>query len=289
LIVDKNLRFEIKVESGFKSVKLQFAGREEPGRGGGSGLDPGDNHSLACRLLGLRLGLGAEPGLVTGKVTSEDTSLVGGIEGVDEGVDAGAVSAVGDQAGAQGVQGASGVLGFELSAVLVESKVTVGRVVGVDEGVPVGIFFDLFVVVIPDNGNGLRSGPNLLLDNGGSGGLGGGVGDFGVERGGSGSGSSDMVSLKDSETILASGVFDSEYLAIFADIRILSDPVTVSVGLFTENLTVLGSESGTGSSVSGVESLFFQDFGIFGVNILAKAQTGHTGNNNHTKHVSFFV
>ena len=118
-----------------------------------------------------------------------------------------------------------------------------------------------------------------LLNDGSSGCLGLNSG-LGVERGGSGTGGPDMVSLKDPESVLASGVFDSEDLTVIADIRVLPDPVTGSIGFFTENLTIIGGKSGPGSSVSGVESLFFQDLGIFGINVLAEAQTGHTGNNN---------
>ena len=136
------LWLEVKVESSFESVQLQFAGGKEPGRGGSGGVDPGggDHLGSASGLLG-----DIEASLVSGEVSSE----VGSIEGVDERVDALTVSAVGDQACGQGLGDTGGVLGGELGAVLVESKVAVGGIVGVDEGVPVGVLFNLFIIVIP--------------------------------------------------------------------------------------------------------------------------------------------
>jgi len=249
---------------------------------------------------GLLLGLG-HPGVELGdilggggklcpsKVTGQETS-VGGVEGVDKRVDSGAIGAVRDQGLGQGGPGGGlGVLGFEISPISVEGKVTVGGVVGVDEGVPVGVLFDFFVIVVSDHrcGNGLR-----LRCGGGSarcGRCGLRCGNFGVERGGFLAGGTDVVAFNDSEAVLAGNVFDGESLAVIADVGILADSVAVSICLFTENLSVFCCKSGSGPTIAGIESLFFQDFGIFGVNCLSGACGNHASKSKKSKHVEFFV
>jgi len=84
-------------------------------------------------------------GLVSGKKTS---LLVGGVEWVDEGVDPGAVSTGRNSEVASG----SG-LGGKLGSVGVESKVTVGWVMGVDEWVKVGVNWLISVIVVDGLGN----------------------------------------------------------------------------------------------------------------------------------------
>ena len=251
---------------------------KESGRGSSGGLLNKDGTGLLLGLghPGVELGdiLGGGGKLCPSKVTGQETS-VGGVEGVDKRVDSGTIGAVRDQGLGQGGPGGGlGVLGFEISPISVEGKVTVGGVVGVDEGVPVGVLFDFFVIVVFDH----RCGDGLRLRCGGSarcGGCGLRCGNFGVERGGLLAGGTDVVAFDDSEAVLAGNVFNGEGLAVIADIGILADSVAVSIGLFTENFSVFSCESGTGSTIAGIESLFFQDFGIFGVNCLSGACGNH--------------
>ena len=247
---------------------------KEAGIRGRSG-SAGHKGSLSHGGSGL---LGNETSLVTGQMSSQKTSM-GGIEGVDKGVDTGAVSTIGDKAAGQG-SGGSGVLGFEFGAVGVEGEVPVCGVVGVDEGVPVWVGFNFFVIVVPDDGSGQGSGSGSSLSDGSGGSDGSGLGNFRVEGSGFLTGGSDVVAFDDTETILASDIFDRNDLAVIADIRVLSYAVTFGVRFFFEDCTVFGGESGTGSAVTGVESLFFKDFSIFGIDVLRQSQSGHTSKDN---------
>jgi len=167
---------------------------------------------------------------------------MGGIEGVDKGVDTGAVSTIGDKAAGQG-SGGSGVFGFEFGAVGVEGEVPVSGVMGVDEGVPVGVSLDLLIIVVPDDGSGNGSGSGSGSGSDGSG-LSDGLGtDFRVEGSGSLTGSSDVVTFDDTETVFTSDIFDSENLTVIADVTVLTYTVAFSVGFFFENFTVFGGKS----------------------------------------------
>ena len=238
--------------------------RKEAGRGRSSGAGIKGGKSLSHGGSGL---LGNETSLVTGQVSSQETSM-GGIEGVDKGIDSSTVSAVRNKAAGQRSGGSGhGVFGFELGSVGVEGKVSVGGVVGVDEGVSVGVFLDLLIIVIPDNGDN-RSGS----DGSGYGSGGPGLADLRVEGSGFLTGGSDMVTFDDSEAIFASDIFDSEHLAVIANVRILTDAVAFTVSLFFENGSIFGGKSGASTTVAGIEPLLFEDLGIFGINGLRQGQ-----------------
>ena len=146
--------------------------------------------------------------------------LVGGVEGVDEGVDSGTVSA-----GRDGVHkvllGGSG-LGGEVGSVGVESEVAVGRVVGVDEGVEVGIHGLVGVVIVDCLGGGLDNRGSNRLDrslNRGSGLL--------RDEGGrvlSVSSRGDVGTLENPEAILAGSVPHSDGVPVLANVAVLPDP-----------------------------------------------------------------
>ena len=236
---------------------------KEASRGGSGGAGIKGGKGLSHRGSGL---LGNETSLVTGQVSSQETSM-GGIEGVDKGIDSSTVSAVGNQAGGQRSGGSGGLFGFELGSVGVEGEVSVGGVMGVDEGVSVGVFLDLLIIVIPDNGDN-RSGSD------GSGYWSGGPGlaDLRVKGSGFLTGGSDMVTFNDSEAIFASDIFDSEHLAVITNVRILTDAVAFTVSLFFENGSIFGGKSGASTTVAGIEPLLFEDLGIFGINGLRQGQ-----------------
>ena len=245
-------------------------------------------------LLGSGNGLGS--GAESGLVTSQETGLVvGSVKGIDERINSGTVSAVGDKVG---VQGSSwGTLGGEGGAVDVEGEVAVGGVVGVDEGVEVGVL-DL-IVVIADLGLGLWLGLSLdnadgllLLDLNGLGNLNGGLRGFlkllGVEGSGSLTVGGNVSSVENPETVLSGGVLDSVGLAVFADVRVLADPVAVDVGLLPEDVAVLGGEGSSGSAVAGVEPLLLQDLGIAGIDKLGAAGSDGDSQDNLKKNHNRF-
>ena len=236
------------------------------GRSSGAGIKGGKNLSHGGSGL-----LGKETSLVTGQVSSQLTSM-GGIEGVDEGIDSSTVSAVRDKAaGQRSGRSGDGIFGFELGSVGVESKVSVGGVMGIDEGVPVGVLFNFFIIEIPDLGdNGSGSGGGS--DGGGSLSNWSRFADFSVEGSGILTGSSDMITFNDSEAIFAGDVFDRDHFAIITNVRILTNAVTLCVSFFFENGSIFGGKSGTMLTVTGIEPLFFEDFGIFGVNGLRQGQ-----------------
>jgi hypothetical protein len=228
---------------------------------------------------------GSESCLVSGQETCVG---VRSVEGVDEGVDSGTVSAVGDEVGVQGCGGGSP--GGEVSSVAVEGKVAVGGVVGVDEGVEVGVL-DL-IVVVADLGFGLLGNDLdllgsdllllLLLNLDGS--LLGNwdwcfVNVLSVESGGGLSVGRNVRSVENAESVNAGGVLDSVGLAVFSDVGVFSESVSVDVGLLPEDVSVLSGEGGSGAAVSGVESLLLQDLGILGVDLGAASSDGDSQNN----------
>ena len=211
-------------------------------------------------------------GLNSSQVAGKETGLlVGGIEGVDEGIDSSTVSAVRNKAaGQRSGRSGDGIFGFELGSVGVESEVSVGGVMGVDEGVPVGVLFNFFIIKISDLGdNGSGSGGSS--DRGGSG-LSNRFGDFSVEGSGVLTGSSDMITFNDPEAIFSSDIFDRDHFTVITNVGILTNSVTIGVSFFFENGTIFGGKSGTMLTGTGIEPLFFEDFGIFGVNGLRQGQ-----------------
>lgn len=142
------LRAEVKVEPGLEPVEGQLAwGKEALGGGGGGGLEePGVGGEGPAGLGpwgGCWAGAGSWGLTGSGQMTGQESCVVVAlVEGVDEGVESLAAGAVGDEGSVED----AGHLGGELGSVLVEGKVAVGGVVGVDEGVEVGV--DGLVVVL---------------------------------------------------------------------------------------------------------------------------------------------
>lgn len=225
--------------------------------------------------------------LDTGEVTSKETSLVvGSVEWVDEGVDTGAVSAGWDSR----LLSSQRRVGVETSSVGVELEVSVGWVVWVDEWVSVGVDWG-FV-----NEDLLRLGNWLLLSDWELLGLGLGSGNtlldwlsnwlnwffnsgkVGVESGGVQTIGAiwNVGTVKDSETVFTSGVFDSDGVTVITDVRVLPDSFAIQSGFFSENDAVFSGKGGSCTTVSGVESLFFQDLGGFWVNKLGGANGQNT-------------
>ena len=90
----------------------------------------------------------------------ESGVVVAGVKWVDEGVESLAASAGGNERAVQN----TGDLRGKLGTVLVEGKVAVGGVVGVDEGVEVGVnWLVIILLVVRDQGlglDGLRGNPD---------------------------------------------------------------------------------------------------------------------------------
>lgn len=232
--------------------------------------------------------LGSSESLMSGQETS---LVVASIEGVDEGVDTSAVSAVWDKVGVQ--RTGWGSLGCKVSSVAVEGKVAVGGVVGVDEGVEVGVNILLNIIVITDLGLGLLDwdllGADLLLlwllldllNN-----LDGCLwllkflsveGSSGLSVGGN------VGTVENPESVLASGVLNGVGLAVLANVGVFAEPVAVDVGFFPEDMAVLCGEGSSCAAVSGVESLLLQDLGILRVD-LGAAGSDDASKNNQSKH-----
>ena len=174
-----------------------------------------------------------------------------------------------------------GVFGCEIGSISVESEISMSGVMRVDEGVSVRVFFDLIIFIEHWCGN------SLGLNNGcgGTDGCGsrGRCGFGRIERCGLLTGGTNVITFKDSETVFTGGIFDGYGFTVFIDIRILSDTFTLSVSFFPENFSVLRCKCGSGTSVSGIETLLFQNFSVFWVNSLSGAYSNQTTNSNLQK------
>lgn len=205
--------------------------------------------------------------------------------GVDEGVSALAIGTVGNK----GAVELSGNLGGELGTILVVGEVEVGGVMGVDEGVAVGVLLNLVVFRDDDRGLGDGLGPGGLLDWGLDREVGGGLWAADLNRGnglfdglsneggGISAGGGDVTAVQDPESIFAGAVLDGVSLAIVTDVRVLAHPVSGSVGFFPEDDLVLGGKSSTGTSVAGIETLLLDNLGVPLVEGLGCATTGRDG------------
>ena len=196
-------------------------------------------------------------------------------------------------------------LGPELGSVNIALEVTVSRVSWVNEGVKVssgllllhGSRSELLLLLrlellLSRGGRLLRL--ELLLSRGGRllrlklllsrGGrllrqvLGSGLGNSWVKGGTLEASCSlwDMSALEDPEAVLASAVPHSDRLAVLVDVAVLPDSLPVRGGLLPEHGPVLLGEGCTESAVSGIKSLLFEDFGIFGVKGLTTRSGGNT-------------
>ena len=231
---------------------------------------------------------------------------VGAVRGVDEGIDSLTVGAGGDThwirdrllglgLGAGLLSGGDPSLlrlGPELGSVNIALEVTVSRVSWVNEGVKVssgllllhGSRSELLLLLrlellLSRGGRLLRL--ELLLSRGGRllrQVLGSGLGNSWVKGGTLEASCSlwDMSALEDPEAVLASAVPHSDRLAVLVDVAVLPDPLPVRGGLLPEHGPVLLGEGCTESAVSGIKSLLFEDFGIFGVKGLTTRSGGNT-------------
>jgi len=217
-------------------------------------------------------------------VTSEEPALVRSVEGVHEGVHAGAVSA-GRNSKVLDLGAGGGLLGSEVGTVGVEPEVTVGRVMGVDEGVEVGVHGLVGVVIVNSLGDGGG------LDNRGSHGL-----DRSLDRGGgllsdkgggvlTGSSRRDVGALENPEAVLAGGVPHSDGVSVLANVAVLPDPLPVSSALLPEHGSVLLGEGGAVTAIPGVEPLLLEDLGVLGVNdTLAASGSDETSCGDKSEH-----
>jgi len=209
--------------------------------------------------------LGSEASLVT---SQKSGLLVRGVEGVDEGVNSSTVG-TGRDTEVLG-SGGGGGLGGEVGSVGVESKVTVGWVVGVDEWVEVGVHRFVNIVVVNRGRGGLDNWGSWLDGGGYWGGL------LGAEGGGilSVGTSWDVGSLQDLESVLAGRISDGDGLAFLINVAVLTNSLTVSGGLLSEHGSILLSKSCSVSSITSVESLLLQNLGILGINKLLAGGSG---------------
>jgi len=192
-------------------------------------------------------------------------------------------------------------LGPELGSVNITLEVTVSRVSGVNEGVKVSsgllllllhrsrselllLLLRLELLLRHRSGLGLllRDRSWLLLRQI----LASGLGNSGVKGGTlEASGSlGDVSALEDSKAVLTGAVPHSDRLAVLVDVAVLPDPFAVRGGLLPEHGPVLLGEGCPESAVSGIKSLLFEDFGIFGVKGLATRSGGNTRSNKHFEH-----
>jgi len=97
----------------------------------------------------------------------------------------------------------------------------------------------------------------------------------------------DMISFEDPEPILASCVSDSDGFAVIVNVAILPDSLPISCGLLPEYGTILLSKGRAKPSVTSVEPLLLQYFGIFGVKKLTASGRGKTRGDNKFEHFRF--
>merc|ERR1719158_1094400 len=160
-----------------------------------------------------------------------------------------------------------------------------GWVMGVDEGVEVGVHGLIGVVIV----NGLGGGSGL--DNRDSNGL-----DRSLNRGGgllsdeggrvlSVSSRGDVGTLENPEAVLASGVSHSDSIPVLANVAVLPDPLSVSGTLLPEDGAVLLGEGGAVTAVPGIEPLLLEDLGVLGVNdTLAASGSDDTSGGDKSEH-----
>lgn len=163
--------------------------------------------------------------------------------------------------------------GLELGTIGVESEVPVGGVMGVNEGVAVGV---RFLNLLSDG-----CGDNLLSDGcrgtgtGGQGDTGTGCrcraccgclgcgsgcvffSEIGVKRSGILTSGWNMISFQDFESVLSSGIFNGDNISVIIYIGILANSFSVSRCFFTENLSIFCCECSAGAAISGIKALFF--------------------------------
>jgi len=196
---------------------------------------------------------------------------MGFVKGVDKGVKTLTSSTVGDKRSVQGngcllastgrLGSLDGLSGLELGSVSVESKIPVGGVMWVNEGVAVGVRF-------LDRCGGTGGQWNTCAGCGGGGNTSGCLrcggrcgsvftGNFRIKGSGILTGGLNMISFQDFESIYSSGIFNGNNFSVIANVGILANSVSVNIGFFTENMAIFCCKSRAGSAISGIKTLFF--------------------------------
>merc|ERR1712014_353981 len=93
-----------------------------------------------------------------------------------------------------------------------------------------------------------------------------------------------MSTFQDPESILASSVSHSDGLSIIIDVAVLSNSFSISSGFLPINSSVFLGESRSKSSITSIESLLFQDFGVFGLSKLTTSSSNETRGSEQLKH-----
>ncbi len=96
-----------------------------------------------------------------------------------------------------------------------------------------------------------------------------------------------MRTVENTESVLAGRVLDGVGLAVFSDVRVFSESVTVNVGFLPEKVAVFCGKGSSGSAVTGVEALLLKDLCFLRVN-LGAACSNETGKNNLKRNTKKF-
>merc|ERR1719336_3151634 len=202
------------------------------------------------------------------------------VKWVDEGVDTSTVNT-------RGNTGSKVSHSAKVSSVAVELEVTMSWVLGVDEWVEVRVNWFIDVVIVNglsnrDRGS-LRS-RSCNLDR--SSNLDWSSGSFSDKssRFLTSSTKWHMSTFQDPESILASSVSHSDGLSIIIDVAILSNSFSISSGFLPIDSSVFLGESRSKSSITSIESLLFQDFGVFGLSKLTTSSSNETRGSEQLKH-----
>merc|ERR1712156_104174 len=206
--------------------------------------------------------------------------LMRSVKWVDEGVDTGTVST-------RRNTGSKVSHSTEVSSVSVELEVTVSWVMGVDEWVEVRVNWFIDVVIVNrlsnrDRGSLRSRSCNLNRSRN----LDWSRGSFSDKssRFLTSSTSWYMSTFQDSKSILASSVSHSDGLSVIINVAVLSNSFSISSGFLSVNSSILLGESRSKSSITSIESLLFQDFGIFGLSKLTTSSSNKTRGSEQLKH-----
>ena len=234
------------------------------------------------------------------QVAAKQTLLVGTVKGVDKRVQAFASGAVRNVLASKD----TGNLRGKLGSVLVESKVAVSGVMGVDEGVEVRVNRLILHQFCWESGSWSGSW------------CGSGCGSWCGSwcRSWCGSWGRDELSgltrldrdrlwflrykwgsilssrwnvgaIQDPETIQSSRVLDSIGFSILSDVGVLTNTVSSSIRLFPEDDLILSGKSGSGAAISSIEPLLLQDLGILFLKDLSHGSC-HSSRQNNLEEVS---
>merc|ERR1712156_287792 len=202
------------------------------------------------------------------------------VKWVNEGVDTSTVSTRGDT-------GSKVSHSTEVSSVSAELEVTVSWVMGVDEWVEVRVNWFIDVVIVNrlsnrDRGSLRSRSCNLNRSRN----LDWSSGSFSDKssRFLTSSAKWYMSTFQDPKSILASSVSHSDGLSVIINVAVLSNSFSISSSFLSVNSSIFLGESRSKSSITSVESLIFQDFGIFGLSKLTTSSSNKTRGSEQLKH-----